>query len=161
MFARLGAKVVAVEANPALIGDLKKIRPRNLVRVESVAVGSKEGSAELYLCEENLLSTLSRDWITVAQKLERLSRFEWKKSTLVSVTTLDALMEKYGRPRFIKVDVEGFESQVLAGLTQAPKVMSFEFNSEYAQQAEVCLRQKCVLPRSLFNDHGKQHVIPL
>ncbi|MBS1840390.1 MAG: FkbM family methyltransferase [Acidobacteria bacterium] len=151
MFARLGARVVAVEANPELIGDLEKIRPRNLISVESVAVGPREGAAELYICQENLLSSLSRDWITVAQKSDRLSRFEWKKSTLVPVTTLDALIEKYGRPRFIKIDVEGFELEVLAGLTQAPEVMSFEFNSEYAQQAKVCLRQECIRPGCLFN----------
>src|SRR5205814_3164974 len=80
MFARLGAKVVAVEPNPELIGNLKKIRPRNLISVESAAVGPKEGSAELYLCEQNLLSTLSQDWITVAQKSERLAGYTWKKT---------------------------------------------------------------------------------
>jgi FkbM family methyltransferase len=151
MFARLGARVVAVEANPELISDLTKIRPRNLIRVEGTAVGSKEGSAELYLCRENLLSSLSREWIAVAQKSDRLAGFEWSKSVVVSVTTLDALIAKYGQPRFIKIDVEGFELEVLSGLTKAPPVMSFEFNSEYAQQAELCLQQKCIKPSSSFN----------
>ncbi|HEY1471425.1 MAG TPA: FkbM family methyltransferase [Candidatus Acidoferrum sp.] len=119
--------------------------------MEGAAVGSKEGSAELYLCRENLLSSLSREWIAVAQKSDRLAGFEWNKSVVVPVTTLDALIGKHGQPRFIKIDVEGFELEVLGGLTQAPPAMSFEFNSEYAQQAELCLQQECIKANSSFN----------
>lgn len=36
-------------------------------------------------------------------------------SAEVEVTTLDAAVETYGRPSFIKVDVEGAEGQVMAG----------------------------------------------
>ena len=43
------------------------------------------------------------------------------------MTTLDALIENYGMPDFIKIDVEGYELEVLKGLTQPIRMISFEY----------------------------------
>ena len=40
----------------------------------------------------------------------------WDAETEVEVTTLDAVIAREGRPRFIKIDVEGAEYTVLTGL---------------------------------------------
>ncbi|HRF81237.1 MAG TPA: FkbM family methyltransferase, partial [Flavobacteriales bacterium] len=39
----------------------------------------------------------------------------WDRAIEVPVTTLDRLIDQYGRPAFVKIDVEGFEDEVLVG----------------------------------------------
>jgi hypothetical protein len=43
------------------------------------------------------------------------------------MTTLDNLIREYGTPFLIKIDVEGYELEVLKGLSQPIKMISFEF----------------------------------
>jgi hypothetical protein len=57
------------------------------------------------------------------------------------VTTLDALIAEYGRPSFCKIDVEGYELQVIEGLSQPIRTISFEYNVRYLDLAEACLKR--------------------
>ena len=55
------------------------------------------------------------------------SAFQWQKSEKVNVTTLDKLVQEYGKPAFCKIDVEGYEYKVLKGLSKPVGTISFEF----------------------------------
>lgn len=88
------------------------------------------------------VSTLSERFIGAASGASGWEGQRWQQRLCVPVTTLDALIQRYGEPRFCKIDVEGHELQVLHGLSRPLKVLSFEFTTiqrEVAQQAiEVC-----------------------
>ena len=63
----------------------------------------------------------------------------WDKAIEVPCTTLDALIAQHGRPAFAKIDVEGFEAAVLAGLSQPLPALSFEFTTIQRDVALACL----------------------
>lgn len=130
-FRRLGARVVAVEPQPALARTLRLIYRRDLqVMVEETAVGRQAGSAELHLNPRNpTVSTLSGALIASARRAPAWQDQRWTRQVRVPVTTLDRLIERHGDPAFIKIDVEGLEAEVLAGLSRPVPALSFEFTT--------------------------------
>ena len=58
---------------------------------------------------------------------------------MVPVTTLDALIQQYGKPAFCKIDVEGAELDVLRGLSQPLSALSFEYIPAVMETALGCI----------------------
>ncbi|MEM7022054.1 MAG: FkbM family methyltransferase, partial [Pseudomonadota bacterium] len=127
--AGLGARVVAIEPQPEFARWLRWLfRSDRRITVVETAIGAKTGSAQLFQSPRTpTVATLSADWIDSVRKAESFARVAWDEPVEVPVTTLDALIDRYGMPRFCKIDVEGYEAEILRGLSQPIELLSFEY----------------------------------
>jgi len=152
-FRRLGARVVAVEPQPALVKVLKLFYGRRAdVAIEAVAVGRGIGSTRMMINADNpTVSTASPAFISAARDASGWEAQRWSSSVAVAVTTLDALIEKHGRPAFIKIDVEGFEAEALQGLSYQVRALSFEFTTIQRDVARACIERCIALGYGRFN----------
>ncbi len=134
VFWNLGASVVAVEPQPMCAGFLRKVfagKPR-LTLVEA-ALGREPGEGEMLLSNAHTVSSLSPHWVEAVRSSNRFGECEWSRRATVQIDTLDSLIARYGTPRFVKIDVEGFEDQVLAGLSRPVPALSIEFTPGYEE----------------------------
>jgi FkbM family methyltransferase len=152
-FRRLGARVVAVEPQPALLKTLRLFYGRDpMIAIEAAAVGRQSGSIELSVNLDNpTVSTVSPDFIAAAAGAPGWEGQAWVKRIQVPLTTIDALIARHGTPAFIKIDVEGFESEALAGLNQPVQALSFEFTLIQREVARSCIERCGALGYAHFN----------
>jgi len=157
---RLGARVVAIEPQPDFVRLLTWLFGRDgNVELVAKAVGARAGSAELYVSERTpTVTTMSRDWIDGVQRDPRFGGVSWSPGVRVEVVTLDSLIALYGEPQFVKIDVEGFEAEVLAGLTVPVRALSFEYLPATRAVALECLDRLVALGRYRYNwSPGESH----
>jgi len=152
-FRRLGARVVAAEPQPPLVRVLRWIYWRDAnVAIEPVAVGAREGTTDLRINVANpTVSTASDAFVGAARGAPGWETQAWTRTVSVPVTTLDALIARHGVPVFIKIDVEGYEAEALAGLTQAVQALSFEFTTIQRDVAQACIARCAALGYVRFN----------
>ncbi len=127
-FRATGARVVAVEPQPAFQTALKVLYRRDRdVTIVPAAVGAAPGIARMMISKRTpTMSTLARDWAKTLPESARFADVRWDHEIEVELTTLDALIATHGLPAFTKIDVEGFEADVLEGCTRPLPCLSFE-----------------------------------
>jgi FkbM family methyltransferase len=122
-----GARVVAFEPQPVFARFLRWTLPRDITLIEA-ALGRAESRAQMAVSRRHPTVSSLRD--TLPDEARAMPGFEhvrWDDRAEVAVTTLDHMIALHGVPDYIKIDVEGFEPEVLAGLGQAVALISFEY----------------------------------
>lgn len=140
-FLRLGAKVIAVEPQPMLYWTLRALYGwRKRVVVVPKLVAAQPGTLAMMLNVDNpTVSTASSAFVRSAQGTDGWESERWERTLRADATTLDELIERYGAPSFIKIDVEGFEAEALRGLSIRVPALSFEFTTIQRGVAAECI----------------------
>jgi FkbM family methyltransferase len=148
LFTRLNLKVVSVEPQSQCVAVLRqKFSGNPNVIIEHCGVGSEAGSLELNICSKStVLSSFSTKW-----QSGRFKDFVFDQKETVKIIKFDTLIEKYGLPDFCKIDVEGYELEVLSGLSHKVPCLNFEFVSEFIADTEKIMTRLCDLGFTQFN----------
>jgi FkbM family methyltransferase len=151
-FRRLGFRVIALEPQSKCYSILQSSFGRDpLVTILRKAVGRTHGQATIMISDAHWLSTLSNDFIETTTNSGRFKGQTWNKTEAVEVVTLDELIAQYGVPDFVKVDVEGFENEVICGLSRPLRLISLEFTPELTANMLECIEHISKLGPVSFN----------
>lgn len=139
-FLGLGAKVICLEPLDEAFEQLEFVFGRDpAVTLLRAAVSSEHGKVKLHPClDEPGLSSVSSEFI---ERSRYTALRKWGVPRTVESRTLDALIDEFGKPAYIKLDVEGGEADAIKGLTHPISVVSFEFHAELPDILENCLSE--------------------
>jgi FkbM family methyltransferase len=161
-FAALGCFVVAVEPQPDFTRLLRAIATRSgRIQIVEAAVGASPGRATLLISDRTpTVTTLAASWRDARARDPDFAGVRWNRRIEVESTTLDALIERFGPPAFVKVDVEGSEPAVFAGLTRAVPALSFEYLPRALDEVEQSVARLSTLGSYQFNwSSGESYVL--
>ncbi len=120
-----GYRVLAVEADPTLAELARQKFAREILAgrltVLNVGVAAEEGSADFWICEQK--PEFNSFYPTIAGR-DSYSH----KCIQIPVAPFESIIERYGIPYFLKIDIEGNDKLCLDGLSRSslPAYLSVE-----------------------------------
>lgn len=146
--------IIAVEASPITYQKLiKNLNPYpNIVPINFAVCDSPNETIKFYHANVDTISTLNIDWLTAPHS--RFCNYTKYQEVEVKTISFDTMIEQFGKPDFIKVDVEGAEDQVITSLSQKVDVLAFEWSVELYDVSQRCLEH---LRKLGFKKYHIQH----
>lgn len=123
-YAHLGYNVIAVDADPSLIEENKREHKAHLDKITflNYAISEKDGDTlELFINSDSGKNSLIEE---VGARQDSLAG-----KVAVKTITLRTLVEQYGLPYYIKIDIEGYDAvavRSLIGMPEMPPYISVE-----------------------------------
>jgi len=132
-------KIISVEASPNTFNKLVNNTGNNykIIPLNYAVCNSNEEFIEFYNCNADTLSTINRDWLD-SEKSRFYKQYRYNIIKCKTIT-IDKLIEIYGTPELIKIDVEGGELECLLSLTKKVNNICFEWASETNDITIKCL----------------------
>lgn len=152
VFLNAGAKVIGVEPQSYCQAILKKrLRNNSNFKLIPAALGANIGNSQIHKSKSHTIASMSESWIEGVSKSNRFINEKWTETESVSITTLDHIISQNFVPDYIKIDVEGYEAEVLKGLTIPVKKISFEITlPELKENTIACIHEINKLGNYLF-----------
>ncbi|MBK6991983.1 MAG: FkbM family methyltransferase [Chitinophagaceae bacterium] len=128
IFSKLADKVIAFEPSRKTYERLEKRFSSSRIIMQNIAVGPSDGEVDFFEVKDmHPYSSASEKHIqTTLINRENYGGDIIKRK--VKVSTLDSLIKEFGTPDYIKIDVEGYELDVIKGLTKIISIISIEAN---------------------------------
>lgn len=129
IFSKLAKKVVAFEPSEKLFSYLLKRFENSNVTLFNYALGSCVSKSDFYIVENNeAYNSLNKKHIKTTTTLRGIATMATVQHKKIQVEVIENFIQKFGVPKYIKIDVEGYEYEVIKGLKTPVPLLSFEAN---------------------------------
>lgn len=129
VFSELAKRVIAFEPSEKLFDHLQRRFQNTNVLIFNCALGSEVSEADIFLVENNeAYNSLNQKHIETTTASRGIANLDTVKRQKIKVEVLENFIGEFGVPKYIKIDVEGYELQVLKGLQTVVPLLSFEAN---------------------------------
>lgn len=123
-------KIIAIEASPNTYNYLINncSYNSNIICLNYAVCDNNEKDIIFYDANAHTISTLNKEWLT--DEKSRFNNYTNFNEIICKTITIDKLIEIYGEPELIKVDVEGGEYFCVKSLNKKINMLCFEWAAE-------------------------------
>jgi FkbM family methyltransferase len=121
-------KIISIEASEKTFKKLQKnCNNSKIVALNYAVCNNNCNDILFYEAQNDTLSTINKEWLTSSSS--RFFNTPYKEIVCKTIT-IDKLINEYGKPDLIKIDVECGEFECISSLSQKVNLLCFEWASE-------------------------------
>jgi FkbM family methyltransferase len=130
-------KIISVEASPITFYKLvNNCKNDKIILLNYAVCNNNNNDIIFYHADIDALSTINKDWLT--KETSRCYGIHYTE-LICKTISIDQLIEQYGIPDLIKIDVEGGEYHCISSLTKKVNLICFEWAYETSDITFNCI----------------------